>query len=90
MNADIKYSNWMSETEKEVIKANNEYLSKQNERAHDARTSLYKTINFWVEQQTTSAIEDGRITRIEAIRMYDRLTTKIIETCMDTIPAPES
>jgi CRISPR/Cas system CSM-associated protein Csm5 (group 7 of RAMP superfamily) len=90
MNIGIKWDDWLSDEERADLKTMAETVGKQNQAAQDARNDVFKALGFWADRQTLNAIQDGRITRLQAIRMYHSLERKIIDVCMDTIPAPES
>ena len=89
MNIGIKWSQWLSDAEGDDLKAMAETINEQNNAAHEARDCAFRTMNIWADRHVQDAIKDGRITRNQAIHLYDRLTTKIIDACMDVIPGPE-
>ena len=55
----------------------------------NCRIQFKQAVNHWTEYQIQLAIHDGRITRAQAGDLYHALDDKIVETCMDAIPAPE-
>jgi len=89
MNIDVKYDRWTSNREKAELKGRAEKLSEGNVKLHTALDTLWRTMNVWAIDHVLDALHDGRITRFQALTLYSRLDTVIVEVCMDAIPAPE-
>ena len=89
MNIGIQYDQWMSDSEKTNLKGMAECISDQNKELNTKQEKLYSTLHLWTVRHLQNAVADGRVNRLDASKLYDKLTTMIVDTCMDTIPAPE-
>ena len=89
MNIGIKFDRWTSDKEMAELKVRAEVISNGNVQLHTSLDRVWRTMNEWAVNNVLDALKDGRITRPQALRLYDRLANKIVDTCMDTIPAPE-
>ena len=89
MKLDVGFSTWVSDKDKTQMTNDADELTAKCKEVHDARTAVYKTLQIWGDDHVQAAISDGRITRADVLRLYIRLENKIVDCCMDTIPAPK-